>query len=327
MQNQEDFTFSALTPDTILDALDSIGVYASSGLLPLNSYENRVYQFVADDSSRYVVKFYRPARWTNDAILEEHDYSEALVEADIPVSAPLRVNGETLHHWKGFRFTLFMSVGGRQFELDNLDHLEWMGRFIGRMHKLGSNRLFEYRQTLDCKSTIDFAIGMLQNSPFIPDTLSKPFWAILTPIAEVTRDNFESIKTSYLRLHGDCHPGNILWRDGPTFVDLDDARNGPAIQDIWMMLSGERSNRLLQLDVMLEAYEEFNDFDKKELALIEPLRAMRIIHHMGWLAQRWEDPAFPRAFPWFGQEKYWENQILSLKEQMAALDEPTLTLI
>ena len=326
MDPTTDFSFASLTPDTILDALEDIGIYASSGLLALNSYENRVYQFVADDGHRYVAKFYRPARWTDEAIQEEHNFSQELVDNDIPIAAPLVIDGKTLHHWQGYRFTLFPSVGGRQFELDNLDHLEWMGRFIGRMHKVGSATSFAHRQSVNCANTLDFAKSILAESELLPSTLHTSFWAILNPVIDQTRDRFETVQTASLRLHGDCHPGNILWRDGPTFVDLDDAKNGPAIQDIWMMLSGDRSQRLLQLDTMLEAYNEFNDLDKKEFALIEPLRAMRMIHHMGWLAQRWQDPAFPRAFPWFAQEKYWENQILALKEQLAALDEPTLTL-
>lgn len=321
-----DFTFSGLTPDTILDALESIGVFASSGLLALNSYENRVYQFISDDNKRLVVKFYRPARWSNEAIQEEHDFSVELVAADIPISAPLTINGASLHQWQGYRFTLFDSVGGRQFELDNLDHLEWMGRFIGRIHKVASSGTFTHRQTLNTDTLLHAPANILEQCALIPESLTTSFWAIFHPVLKLAEARFNDCKSSSIRLHGDCHPGNILWRDGPTFVDLDDAKNGPAIQDIWMMLSGERNQKLLQLDTMLEAYEEFNDFDKKELALIEPLRAMRMIHHMGWLAQRWQDPAFPRAFPWFGQEKYWENQILALKEQLAALDEPILTL-
>jgi Ser/Thr protein kinase RdoA (MazF antagonist) len=321
-----DFTFSGLTPDTILDALESIGIFASSGLLALNSYENRVYQFVSEDNKRFVVKFYRPARWSDEAIQEEHDFSVELVTADIPISAPLTINRASLHHWQGYRFALFDSVGGRQFELDNLDHLEWMGRFIGRIHKVASSASFMHRQTLDTQTLLHAPANILEQCALIPDSLTTSFWAIFRPVLQLSEARFKAVENINIRLHGDCHPGNILWRDGPTFVDLDDAKSGPAIQDIWMMLSGERNQKLLQLDTMLEAYEEFNDFDKKELALIEPLRAMRMIHHMGWLAKRWQDPAFPRAFPWFGQDKYWENQILALKEQLAALDEPTLTL-
>jgi Ser/Thr protein kinase RdoA (MazF antagonist) len=321
-----DFTFSGLTPDTILDALESIGIFASSGLLALNSYENRVYQFVSEDNKRFVVKFYRPARWSDEAIQEEHDFSVELVTADIPISAPLTINRASLHHWQGYRFALFDSVGGRQFELDNLDHLEWMGRFIGRIHKVASSGSFMHRQTLDTQTLLHAPANILEQCALIPDSLTTSFWAIFRPVLQLSEARFKAVENINIRLHGDCHPGNILWRDGPTFVDLDDAKSGPAIQDIWMMLSGERNQKLLQLDTMLEAYEEFNDFDKKELALIEPLRAMRMIHHMGWLAKRWQDPAFPRAFPWFGQDKYWENQILALKEQLAALDEPTLTL-
>ena len=321
----EDFSFSGLTPDVILDALESIGVYASSGLLALNSYENRVYQFIADDNKRYVVKFYRPGRWTDEAILEEHHFSAELVEQEIPLAAPLILNDATLHHWQQYRFTLFPSVGGRQFENDDLDQLEWMGRFIGRIHTVGKARAFACRPTIDTADYLHHSKTVLESCSLLPAHLEEAFWAIMTPVINATEARFNAHHWQPLRLHGDCHPGNILWRDGPTFVDLDDARNGPAIQDLWMMLSGDRPNRLLQLDVLLEAYEEFQSFDSKEIHLIEPLRAMRMVHHMAWIAQRWQDPAFPRAFPWFGQDKYWEGQILALKEQLAALDEPPLT--
>ncbi|MFC3094338.1 serine/threonine protein kinase [Alteromonas sediminis] len=321
----DDFSFSGLTPDVILDALESIGVYASSGLLALNSYENRVYQFIADDGKRYVVKFYRPGRWSNQAIEEEHTFSAELIEQDIPLAAPLTIHNNTLHHWNQYRFTLFPSVGGRQFENDDLDQLEWMGRFIGRIHSVGKVKVFEHRPTISTANYLSHSKSVLENCELLPHHLQTAFWAIMDPVIQTTEARFNDQKWQSLRLHGDCHPGNILWRDGPTFVDLDDARNGPAIQDLWMMLSGDRANRLLQLDVLLEAYEEFQHFDSKEIRLIEPLRAMRMVHHMAWIALRWQDPAFPRAFPWFAQDKYWEGQILALKEQLAALDEPPLT--
>ncbi|MEC8230582.1 MAG: serine/threonine protein kinase [Pseudomonadota bacterium] len=323
-----DFSFSGLSPDTILDALESQGIFLQSGLLALNSYENRVYQFLAEDGQRYVAKFYRPARWTDAQILEEHAFAQALLENEIPLAAPLTLNGETLHHHivdgTDYRFALFPSVGGRQFENDNLDQLEWMGRFIGRIHRVAQATPFAHRPTIDVESYLDEPKRVLEQSTLLPAHLKTAFFAILNPVIEATKKAYRP--SSSIRLHGDCHPGNILWRDGPTFVDLDDCRMGPAIQDLWMMLSGDRQQQLLQLDTLVEAYEEFHPFDTSQLTLIEPLRAMRMVHYMAWLSRRWEDPAFPRAFPWFAEDKYWEGQILALKEQLAALQEPPLKL-
>ncbi|KXJ60057.1 MAG: serine/threonine protein kinase [Alteromonas sp. Nap_26] len=323
-----DFTFSGLSPDTILDALETQGIFLQSGLLALNSYENRVYQFLAEDNQRYVVKFYRPGRWSDAQILEEHSFAQELLENEIPLAAPLALNGQTLHHFDvegtDYRFTLFPSVGGRQFENDNLDQLEWMGRFIGRIHRVAQSKPFQHRPSIAVDSYLDAPKQVLEQSQLLPAHLKTAFFAILNPVIETTKSAFCSHDN--IRLHGDCHPGNILWRDGPTFVDLDDARMGPAIQDLWMMLSGDRQQQLLQLDTLVEAYEEFHTFDTAQLSLIEPLRAMRMVHYMAWLSHRWEDPAFPRAFPWFAEDKYWEGQILALKEQLAALNEPPLKL-
>ncbi|AMJ93434.1 serine/threonine protein kinase [Alteromonas stellipolaris] len=320
----KDFSFSGLDPDTILDALESQGIFLLSGLLALNSYENRVYQFQADDNKRYVVKFYRPARWTDAQILEEHSFAQELADSEIPIVAPLALNGKTLHHHGDYRFTVFPSVGGRQFENDNLDQLEWMGRFIGRIHRVSQSKNFKQRPDIDTQSYLDEPRQVLENSILLPDHLKTAFFAILNPVISAASSAYKA--TDVIRLHGDCHPGNILWRDGPTFVDLDDCRMGPAIQDLWMMLSGDRQQQLLQLDTLIEAYEEFQPFNTNQLALIEPLRAMRMVHYMAWLSRRWEDPAFPRAFPWFADDKYWEGQILALKEQLSAMQEAPLKL-
>ncbi len=319
-----DFDFSGLNPDTILDGIESIGLYPESGLLALNSYENRVYQFLADDRRRYVVKFYRPQRWTNEQILEEHQFALELQAQEIPIVAPSVINEKTLHTIDDYRFAVFPSVGGREFEVDNLDQLEWMGRFIGRIHNVSSTNAFQHRPPLNQTTHLDTPVETLNASSLIPDTLKTAFFAILEPLVNATKDRY--IDFANIRLHGDCHPGNILWRDGPSFVDLDDCRMGPAIQDLWMMLSGDRIQQQIQLDTLIEAYEEFHEFDTAQLALIEPLRAMRMVHYMAWLSDRWQDPAFPKAFPWFGEDKYWEQQILALKEQLAALDEPLLKL-
>ncbi|RDV28029.1 serine/threonine protein kinase [Alteromonas aestuariivivens] len=319
-----DFAFAGLGPDTILDALESCGIYPQSGLLALNSYENRVYQFQDDERQRWVVKFYRPNRWSNQQILEEHAFAQELAASEIPMVAPTVLHGTTLHEAKGYRFALFPSVGGRQFEIDNLDQLEWMGRFIGRIHRVAHSRPFEARPTLDINAYLTRPREILVNSSLLPAHLQTAFFAILDPLIKLTSELYHC--TNPIRLHGDCHPGNILWRDGPMFVDLDDCRMGPAMQDLWMMLSGDRHQQQLQLETLIEAYEEFHDFDSSQFALIEPLRAMRMVHYMAWLSQRWEDPAFPRAFPWFAEDKYWEGQILALKEQLAALQEPPLQL-
>jgi len=328
----QSFNFADLTPDLILDAIEDTGIRVDSGLLALNSYENRVYQFQDEDRTRYVVKFYRPQRWSNEQIQEEHDYALELVEHEIPLAAPLVINDKTLHHYQDYAFALFPSVGGRQFEVDNLDQLEWMGRFIGRMHAVGSRQQFAQRDAFSIETHLSEPLDQLQSSLLIPAHLHEAFFTILKQVVTLASNHYQEAlgnvtQGQQIRLHGDCHPGNILWRDGPTFVDLDDCRNGPAVQDLWMMLSGDRQQQLLQLDTLVGAYEEFYEFDHAQLKLIEPLRAMRMVHYMAWLEKRWQDPAFPRAFPWFAEDKYWEQQILSLKEQFSSLQEPALSLM
>lgn len=324
------FNFAGLTPDSILDALERVGIYPETGLLALNSYENRVYQF-ATDEQRWVAKFYRPERWSDAQILEEHAFTEELAEADIPVVVPRRlppgnVDAKTLHHDHGNRFALFDSVGGRALESDQDDHLFELGRQIGRLHMVGQGQRFTHRPELFTPSMVDEVESTLRQCSLIPAAMQKPFFAIFEHIAGrlrgLTLDGYQS-----LRLHGDCHVGNILWRDDRLWlVDFDDCRQGPAVQDLWMMLSGDRASQLRQLDNLLDGYEEFASFDHKELSLIEPLRAWRIIHYMAWLARRWDDPAFPRSFSWFAEENYWEQQVLALKEQLAALDDEPLRL-
>ena len=319
------FNFASLSPDHILDAIESVGIYVESGLLALNSYENRVYQFIGEDRKRYVVKFYRPQRWSEAQILEEHQFALELADAEVPLVPPLVIDGKSLFTHEGYYFALFPSVGGRIFEVDNLDHLEWMGRFIGRIHLIGQAQPFTHRPTIGPDEYLHQASQTIKESNFVPAHLRSAFDPILNFVIDEAQKQY--VDTNHIRLHGDCHPGNILWTDaGPHFVDLDDARMGPAIQDIWMMLSGDRNNRLLQLDTLVAGYEEFCELDHSEFALIEPLRAMRMINYMAWLAKRWEDPAFPRNFSWFAEDKYWEGQILALKEQLAALNEPALTL-
>ncbi|MFM2481483.1 serine/threonine protein kinase [Celerinatantimonas sp. YJH-8] len=318
-----DFNFSNLYPERLLDALESVHLYADSGLLALNSYENRVYQFHADDGNRYVVKFYRPQRWSDAQILEEHQFCFELIEAELPVVAPLKFEGESLLAFDDLRFAVFPSAGGRNFEVDNLDQLAQLGQYMGRIHQLAAGKKFQYRPEITLHDYVDLPLTELQQ--WLPESLQTPFFTIAQQVAEQVRQQYRPQQS--IRLHGDCHPGNILWRDGPILVDLDDARSGPVVQDLWMLLNGDQNEQRLQLETLLEGYEDFCHFPTEQLRLIEPLRAMRMIHYMGWLAKRWEDSAFQRAFPWFNSQQYWENQILSLKEQLAALQEPPLSLI
>lgn len=326
------FDFSELGPDLILDAIESVGIYPESGLLPLNSYENRVYQFKADNGLRYVAKFYRPERWSNEQILEEHAFAFELAEQEIPVIAPCQIEQQSLFEYEGYRFCLFPSVGGRMFELDNLDQLEWLGRLLGRLHKVSHTKQFANRDKVDFEQEMITARQQLADNELLPDYLRNTFFNDLDLMIEETLKQTKQRSFNSIQLHGDCHAGNILWQqDGDQaealLVDLDDCITGPAIQDIWMMLSGDRQTKLLQLDTLISAYEEFHEFDHSELKLIEPLRARRMLNYMAWIAKRWQDPAFPRNFSWFATDKYWEQQVLAIKEQLAALQEPELKLM
>lgn len=320
------FDFSSLSPDCILDGIETTGTSIDSGLLALNSYENRVYQFNDYEGVKYVTKFYRPQRWSEAQIREEHEFAFELIEHELPIVAPLKINNESLFQHKGYHFAIYPCRGGRIFEVDNLNQLEWMGRFLGRIHAISSKKAFTHRPTVNSQEFLQDAQQTIQSSGFVPKSLSLPFFTILEQVIALAAEQYKPSKN--IRLHGDCHAGNILWRDeGPHFVDLDDCRMGPAIQDLWMMLSGDRQQQTIQLDTLLMGYEEFCSFDTKQLALIESLRSMRVVNYMAWLSMRWQDPAFPHNFPWFNTEKYWEQQILMLKEQFSALQQPPLTLM
>ncbi|QIZ78089.1 serine/threonine protein kinase [Ferrimonas lipolytica] len=320
------FDFQSLGPDLLLDAIETLGIYPESGLLALNSYENRVYQFRADDGHRYVTKFYRPQRWSEAQIKEEHQFAQELADEEVPVAAPLQFDGETLFSHQGYQFALWRSVGGRQFEVDNLDQLEQVGRFLGRLHQQGQKQAFQHRPTLSIQEFGYEAKTILQQQAQMGSYLETAFYTVLEQLLQRIAAPLNHSQ-SILRLHGDMHPGNILYMDdGPSFVDLDDARMGPAVQDLWMMLNGDRQQRLLQLDILLEGYETFASLPTSQLALIEPLRALRMINYLAWLTKRWQDPAFPRNFPWYGTDKFWEEQVLAMKEQLAALDEAPLSL-
>ncbi|MDW8847824.1 serine/threonine protein kinase [Erwinia sp. MMLR14_017] len=320
------FNFQQLHPDTILDALWETGIRVESGLTALNSYENRVYQFSDEERMRYVVKFYRPQRWSPQQIEEEHQFTAELLADEVPVAAPLVLQGKTLHQHQGYLYTVFPSLGGRQYETDNYDQLEWVGRYLGRIHQTGRKSSFTERPTIGLDEYIAQPLQVLEASSLIPGKLKE---ALLTSVRLIgtTLQNCWHTQWHALRLHGDCHPGNILWRDGPLFVDLDDARNGPAVQDLWMLINGDIQEQRLQWDILLEAYSEFCDFDTHELSLIEPLRAMRMVYYLAWVVRRWQDPAFPASFPWMTDEDFWRRQIAIFNEQARLLQEPPLQLM
>lgn len=325
-----------------MDALASVGLFGDGRQLALSSYENRVYQLHLEEGAAVVAKFYRPERWSEAQILEEHAFSAELMAAEIPVIGPLVLSGSTLHHFGGFAFSVSPSRGGRAPELDDPDVLEWIGRFLARIHTVGAAQPFAHRPALDLQS---FGVAsrewLLANDQVPLDVQSawgRASQEALDQIAAHTclsgrSQDSDAAPIRLLRLHGDCHPGNILWTPleahasmgpGPHFVDLDDARTGPAVQDLWMLLSGDRSQRTRQLGALVDGYEQFRNFDRRELALIEPLRTLRLIHYSAWLARRWSDPTFPINFPWFGSSDYWQGQVQMLEEQMEAMQEEPL---
>ncbi|MGD8811140.1 MAG: serine/threonine protein kinase [Thioalkalispiraceae bacterium] len=317
--------YDNLTPDLILDAIESVGLGVSGSLFPLNSYENRVYQVGLNTGNDIISKFYRPGRWSNEAILEEHRFSRELADNEIPVVAPLEIDGKTLFDFEGYRFAVFEKRGGRSPELENPDHLRWLGRFLGRIHAVGRSQFFQHRPRLTPQRLGNTSVSFLLDSGFIPDYLQHNYRVAAEAILEVVSNHFEACLPRYLRIHGDCHPGNILWTDdGPHFVDLDDTCMGPAIQDLWMLLSGDRQQMETQLRTLLEGYHTFSDFDEAELILIEPLRALRQLHYSAWLARRWNDPAFPMHFPWFNTPRYWEEHLNDLRECQERLAAPEL---
>ncbi len=319
--------FALLTPDTVLDAVESLGFVSDARTLTLNSYENRVFQIGIEGAQPLIAKFYRPERWSDAAILEEHRFSLELAERDIPVIPPMQIDGRTLFEFAGFRFSLFKRFGGRAPEFDNPDHLLMLGRLLGRLHAVGAMQPFVERPELTPQSFGHECIAWLREHDSVPENLRPAYFSVaddlLARIDQIYRDHpYQSI-----RLHGDLHVGNLLWRDDSLYmVDMDDCRRGPAIQDLWMMLSGERDQRQAQLSELVDGYNEFHDFDPRQLPLIESLRSLRLMHYSAWLARRWDDPAFPMHFPWFASERYWAEQILTLREQRAALDEPPLRL-
>ena len=336
--------FDTLTPDVVLDALESVGLRGDGRLTALSSYENRVYQVQLEDGSAVVAKFYRPNRWSDAQIQEEHDFAAELMAAEVPAIGPLTLQGATLQQFGGFAFSVSPRRGGRPPELDDGEVLEWIGRFLARIHTVGATRPFTERPTLNLATFGQESMQWLLEHDKIPLDVQSS-WArscenaiqLIAGHASLTRasgqNDIQNDGIRLIRLHGDCHPGNILWTPtdaaasagpGPHFVDLDDARMGPAVQDLWMLLSGDRAQRTRQLGALVDGYEQFRELDRQELALIEPLRTLRLIHYSAWLARRWDDPTFPVNFPWFGSSDYWQGQVQMLEEQIEAMQEDPL---
>ncbi|QKM48657.1 Stress response kinase A [Burkholderia glumae] len=322
--------FAGLTPERVLDALDSVlmpaGLRTDGRLLALNSYENRVYQVGVEDGPPIVAKFYRPRRWSDAAILEEHAFVAELAAREIPAVPARELDGRTLHAFAGFRFSVFERRGGRAPELDRRDTLEWLGRFIGRIHAVGATAAYVERPSLDIRSFGYDSRDTLLAGGVVPDDVRPAYETVLALALEGVEAAFARAgEVRMLRAHGDCHPSNVLWTDaGPHFVDFDDSRMAPAIQDLWLLLPGDRAGASAALADLLAGYEDFCEFDPRELHLIEALRTLRLIHYSAWLARRWDDPAFPAAFPWFNTQRYWEARVLELREQIGAMQEGPL---
>lgn len=328
MRESSQHPFERLTPDFIMDAVESQGYRCDCRTFALNSYENRVYQIGIEDAEPLISKFYRPERWSAEQILEEHQFCFELAEHELPVVAPLKnSSGESLFEFGGFRFSLFPRQGGHAPELDNLHNLFTMGRLLGRIHLIGASQPFRCRPSLDSHSFGHSCVALISER-FIPTEYKDAYDSLTGDLLATIDTILARVNPRPIRVHGDCHPGNILWRnDAPHFVDFDDTRSSPAIQDLWMLLSGDRLRQQRQLSEIIDGYSEFCDFRPEELQLIEVLRTLRMLHYSAWLARRWEDPAFPRSFPWFNSASYWGEHILELREQFAALQEDPLSLL
>lgn len=319
--------FDALRIETVIDAVESLDYLSDLRVFPLNSYENRVYQVGIENADPIIVKFYRPQRWTDEQIQEQHNFSLALADAEIPVIPPVKIDNTTLFSYEGFRFSLAQRRGGHAPELDNLDTLHTLGQHLGRIHAVGATQTFQHRPEITLQSFAIESREYLIRQRCLPTSLENAYQAISEQLIQKMQPIFANSTHQKIRLHGDCHPGNILCRPESLFiVDLDDCRSGPAIQDLWMLITDEGEQQQRQFIELLEGYEEFCDFDKRELHLIEALRTLRLMHYAAWLARRWDDPAFPQAFPWFNTERYWASHIQELKEQLFALDEPIIRL-
>lgn len=320
--------YASLDPNSIFDAIETLGLMPNGQVFALNSYENRVYRIGIEDSAPVIAKFYRPHRWSDEQILEEHGFCKELVEAELPIVEPLSFQGDSLFHFNSFKFALYPLQGGRAPEFDNNENLETMGRFLGRIHAVGAGSSFQHRPSIDIQSFGHESAELILET-FIPESLTEVYATLSQDLLRSIEDRLDAYSgITKIRTHGDCHSGNVLWRDdAPHFVDFDDARTAPAIQDLWMLLSGARQEQEAQLSHIVEGYEEFREFDPQELCIVEAMRSLRIMHYAAWLARRWSDPAFPKAFPWFNTERYWGEHILELREQFAAMQEPPLRIL
>jgi Ser/Thr protein kinase RdoA (MazF antagonist) len=327
MSPAEIHPYSRLSPERVVAAVEALGLACDGRVLALNSYENRVYQVGIEEAEPVVVKFYRPGRWSVDALREEHAFAAEIASVDVPVVAPLSIADRTLHEFDGFHYAAYPRRGGRWPELGSRDERVLMGRFIGRMHAVGAVRRFAHRGRLDVGRLGRESADFLLDNDWIPSHLIEAYATLTDDLLErVDADLEDWARARGLRIHGDLHPGNVLWTDrGPHIVDLDDTVTGPAVQDLWMLLSGTRDEMNGQVGDLLLGYSEFSHFGLHELRWIEPLRTLRMVHYAAWLARRWDDPAFPLAFPWFAENRYWERHVLDLREQLAALDEEPLT--
>ena len=321
--SQEETPFAGLSPERVLDAASSVGLDPDGRLFALNSYENRVYQ-LGSGEGMLILKFYRPARWSDAQILEEHSFTAELAAAELPVPAPVAVSGQTLFRHREFRFAAFPYLRGAAPELDAADARELLGRSLARFHQVGARKPFERRPEIGVERLGFGAQALVLQADLLPEALREQYERVSGLLLErIERVYREVGRVGRLRLHGDCHLGNLLWNErGPIFVDLDDCATGPRIQDLWMLLSGPPADQQAQWAALLTGYQQFADFDFRELRLIEPLRGLRMLHHAAWVCHRWLDPAFPRAFPWFGEPRYWEGYLNDLREQLAAIDEP-----
>ncbi len=318
--------FDGLNPDRVIAAVESLGLVSDLRIAALNSYENRVYQVGLEEGSPVIAKFYRPGRWTDAQILEEHAFCDELQALEIPAIAPLRFEDQSLHHFEGFRFTLYPRVGGAAPQFDNPDHLNMIGRTMGRLHLAGMQKPFVSRHSLSIEHFACASTEFLLTHDFLPAPLRPAYETLTADLLTRLRSRWAMAgQFNWLRAHGDCHVGNILWRnETPFLVDFDDCMMAPAVADLWLFLSGTREERQIQLAELLDGYRDFMAFNPAELHLVEVLRTLRILHYSAWLGRRWGDPAFPRHFPWFNTERYWASHILELREQLAALDEPAL---